>query len=118
MNNNREELQNYYNDLFKYGNYKRIDNIPDEYKTQEMCDRYAKNKTFDIRLIPEKFITQEICEKYLKKGGNLNNIPKLDKLDLEKLCNIYNYVLIKILLYQQIEFFKCLFLIKIYQTAW
>lgn len=89
MNNNREELQNYYNDLFKYGNYKRIDNIPDEYKTQEMCDRYAKNKTFDIRLIPEKFITQEICEKYLKKGGNLNNIPKLDKLDLEKLCNIY-----------------------------
>ena len=39
-----------------------FDSIPDQYKTQEMCDRVVSEDPFLIVYCPDKYKTQEICD--------------------------------------------------------
>ena len=39
-----------------------FDSIPDQYKTQEMCDRVVSGNPFFIVYCPDKYKTQKICD--------------------------------------------------------
>ena len=43
--------------------FRIIDSIPDQYKTQEMCDRVVSEDLFLTVYCPDKYITQKICHK-------------------------------------------------------
>lgn len=60
----------------------RLDLVPDEYKTKDMCDTIF-SKDNNIEHIPERFLTEEMCEIYFEKyclepdtfSENIYNIP-------------------------------------------
>ena len=39
-----------------------FDSIPDEYNTQEMCDRVVSEDPSLIVYCPDKYITQRVCD--------------------------------------------------------
>ena len=40
-----------------------FDSIPNQYKTQEMCNSIIPEDPFSIRYVPDQYKTQQICDK-------------------------------------------------------
>ena len=38
-------------------------NIPDWYKTQEICGRFISDDPFSIRYVSDKYMSQQMCDK-------------------------------------------------------
>ena len=38
------------------------DSFPDQYKTQEMCDKAVSEDPFSLGYCPDKYITQKMCD--------------------------------------------------------
>ena len=41
--------------------------VPDQYKTQEMCERAIKDDPWALEFVPDHFKTQEMCDKAVSK---------------------------------------------------
>ena len=44
-----------------------FDSIPNQYETQEMCDKVVSEDSFSIVYCPEKYKTQRMCDKAVKQ---------------------------------------------------
>ena len=40
-----------------------LDSVPDQYKTQEMCDRVVSKKSFMLKYCLDRYKIQEMCDK-------------------------------------------------------
>ena len=62
-----------------------FERVPDEFKTQEMCDVAVFDYHWNIDLVPEKFITPEICVSAVERNGlTIKYVP--EKLKTKELC--------------------------------
>ena len=52
--------------------------IPDNIKTQKMCERVVEDEPRSLALVPDRLKTQEICNKTVRKGPwLLKYVPEL-----------------------------------------
>ena len=42
--------------------------VPDQYKTQEMCNKVVEENPRVLELVPDQFVTQEMCKEAVKKS--------------------------------------------------
>lgn len=66
--------------------------VPQQYITQEICDRAVKNDSYNFRSVPNKFKTKEMCEMLIKdpryvsvQPGALEHIP--EQFITQELCD-------------------------------
>ena len=53
-----------------------LEDVPDHFKTQEICERVVENKPETFQFIPNHFKTQEICDKAIKvDSSSLQYVP-------------------------------------------
>jgi len=87
-----EKTQELCDDAFKY-NPEIFYKIPEEFKTQDMCDLFVRGYIYSINefnLIPEKYITPKICINYSIRGSLGYGIDYIPKQHItQKLCDEY-----------------------------
>ena len=44
-----------------------LEDIPDRFKTQDMCDDVVSKHPYMIEFVPDYFITREMCDEALKE---------------------------------------------------
>ena len=47
-----------------------IDSIPDQYKTQKMCDKGVDDNPSSVKYIPDRYKTQKMCDKAVDDNPN------------------------------------------------
>ena len=53
-----------------------LEDVSDHFKTQEICERVVENKPETFQFIPNHFKTQEICDKAIKDdSSSLQYVP-------------------------------------------
>ena len=45
-----------------------LEYVPDQYKTQEMCDKVVKENPWMLEHVPDQFVTQKMCNEAVKKS--------------------------------------------------
>ena len=61
-------------DCFKWN--RDLISVPDELKTQEMCNRAVEKYPWDLRYVPDHLKTKDMCDMYFNEYKSLKPIPE------------------------------------------
>ena len=60
--------------------------VPDQYKTQEMCNEVVEKSPYALSYVPDHFVTQEMCNEAVEKSPwMLEHVP--NQFVTQKMCN-------------------------------
>ena len=55
----------------------RLEDVPEQFKTQEICNRAVNKKPYSLKYVPERFKTQEMCNRAVKADpSRLEDVPE------------------------------------------
>ena len=60
--------------------------VPDQYKTQEMCNKAVRSQPEMLEFVPDQFVTQEMCNEAVRSDPwMLKHVP--DQYKTQEMCN-------------------------------
>ena len=80
---NKVDISQYVKDLL---NIWFLRFVPDQFKTQEICNRAVQSDPWVLRYVPDQFKTQEMCNRAMQRDPwMIEHVP--DHFITQKMCN-------------------------------